>query len=658
MPFLDISNPNVDAHMGFSAGPTSSFVENFGAAFDVQRHVQSQVGLEADVEERYAKNGERYRELTGEEPPVFPYSAFAAAARHHLGENAAGFWQRGFFASADTGFADPADRDAFEGLQEHEAKIATLKAEHPDLKSFGDIFDEVRGQAAQMRATEAGVSARRGFAGFTGALLGGTAGAFSPRDPLNLVTLGLGGFGRTIGARILTEGAVQAGISGAGNLAGAAENARLLGQEPESLGSAVMTGFLGGALLRGAGEGARVGAPAAFHAVENKLFPQRAAARAIRDTIEGNLGRPLTALMADSGLGDRQLAEFMRRLPSTSRNRAAAAMLENAAELEALNPYGNSPAGSQKFAREAWQAHDAIEGDTAPPPLRGAVDRATREAAARDLARAENPETFARFDAAQKAHDDLAAQVEELRQQIDNRTMADAVARIDPASGERVRMIETELDGVIPKARRTELLHELNAVVENIGPETIAKAENDFRIGPKKRLKEAVARARTARKELAAVERETARAAADAEARLNVKRRADEEQMRAFALKPENAAAPGEARDRWAAATPAAAKAAADTAKAVSEAREAAGKAILDRAFPSEPSAGAVVEPPRAAGAPRMVDIGLDRLVPDDGKVVVGHNTDGSPVVKTIREVLDDLREDDRLLEAMKVCAI
>src|SRR5690606_32255200 len=69
---------------------------------------------------------------------------------------------------------------------------------------------------------------------------------------------------------------------------------------------------------------------------------------------------------------------------------------------------------------------------------------------------------------------------------INTRSPADAVGLVDEASGLRVREIEAELQR--PGARVEELEQELDMIVESIGPEEVARADQDWRIGPRREL--------------------------------------------------------------------------------------------------------------------------------------------------------------------------
>ncbi|NLS19908.1 hypothetical protein HGP16_25550 [Rhizobium sp. P40RR-XXII] len=101
----------------------------------------------------------------------------------------------------------------------------------------------------------------------------------------------------------------------------------------------------------------------------------------------------------------------------------------------------------------------------------------------------------------QQAQDAVAA----IEEPLAARRTSDTVGLIDPASAERLRAVEAELAGNIPAARRQALEQEQQSIVQSIGPDAIAKAENDFRIGPTKQAKAARKALASARQEFSKV---------------------------------------------------------------------------------------------------------------------------------------------------------
>lgn len=130
-----------------------------------------------------------------------------------------------------------------------------LKKREADPKAFADLPATQEEFDRQWREKEAArinaASARGEQAGLASRLIGGIGGAMT--DPLNLYTLPIGGFGKTVGQRILTEGLVGAGVETALQ-GGVQHNREELGLADLTLGEAAANiGFagLGAAGLRG-----------------------------------------------------------------------------------------------------------------------------------------------------------------------------------------------------------------------------------------------------------------------------------------------------------------------------------------------------------------------------------------------------------------------
>lgn len=144
---------------------------------------------------------------------------------------------------------------------------------------------------------------------------------------------------------------------------------------------------------------------------------------------------------------------------------------------------GNEPAAA--FTSDARLLHDAVA--TSAPEI---ADR---------LARA-----IDRMDAA-------SARVAQERAGVDALDQAAALETVDAASADRLRAVDAELSGTISPARRQALIEERAAITESLGPGGLDKAQSDLRIGPNRRLRDALKAERTARQELAAATRQAER---------------------------------------------------------------------------------------------------------------------------------------------------
>lgn len=137
---------------------------------------------------------------------------------------------------------------------------------------------------------------------------------------------------------------------------------------------------------------------------------------------------------------------------------------------------------------------------------------------------AKEPELAQRYRQAEEkfnaAQDRLAA----IEEGIATRTAADTLDLIDQPAAERLRAVEAELAANPKASRRAALEAERAMIVDSVGQDVIARAENDFRIGPSKQAKQARKVLATARQEFAKARRDVDALAVRDEAVANVRR--------------------------------------------------------------------------------------------------------------------------------------
>lgn len=130
------------------------------------------------------------------------------------------------------------------------------------------------------------------------------------------------------------------------------------------------------------------------------------------------------------------------------------------------------------------------------------------ETAVRGQVLADDPALAARYQAAEAKFTQAQERVAAIEEPLAARKQSDAVAMIDQPSADRLRAIESEI-AQKPSAKRLAALEaEQSVIVESLGPDAIAKAESDFRIGPQKQAKKARQTLATARQEFSKVRRE------------------------------------------------------------------------------------------------------------------------------------------------------
>ncbi len=661
MPFLNLENNMIGGVPG-SAGPTSGIGENFSAAFDDQSRNNSQFAAEAALEEVYGENQSRASALTGDALSAYTLPVYLAAARRV------------------TGGAEPKREDVtpvfwsqWEDFQKKEARLTELKRDHPEIMTFADVLTEARKRAGDTETRADDLYERAGAGGAVAAFVGRMAGSFTWRDPMNLGTLGLGGFGKNFALRVATEAGANSAIEAVNQFFGVEEGRKLLGLRDTNPWESIAAAGAGAAVLRGAAEG--VGP--AFRAAEARISPARARARVVADAINRGIDSPEFARAIATGrFSDADVLARLDGMPQTPTVRAARSAVEDDIDLKGSNPYGDGHEAAALHERKLEEAIRALNGDdlrsstaigrvidtTEVPRITVDDFDAMRGAEIERAARLEAPDAFRALDEADARVRDLDAQIAELSDSIREPSVGEAVGMVDPETGGRIRAIEVELEQPITASRRRTLEAELETVVANA---PIAEAErivNDTRIGPKKQIQSLENSRRAARKTYRSarrnVEAAMQRSAGRIEAQARLSGRLARQQMRDVAIDAEKSGLRGMSVPQ-----------SLYPAREVMEAMrrlvdEFDGKAHDVVSSIVERNARTLGEAGDAAGETvgnTGMDIGLDELVDGDLRIPIGVIGDDGrmvPQVMTVREILADMAEDQKLAEAMRVCLL
>jgi hypothetical protein len=247
---------------------------------------------------------------------------------------------------------------------------AAKRAGVPGLPGTQAEYDTQAFRRMGGRDADQALLARGSGAAAIGAqFLGGVAGSFA--DPVNLYTLPLGGGGKTIATRILSEGLFNAGVEAAQ----ASGNAQALGRMGEDYTVAdfaqeVGLAFAGGAAIRGGIEFAPKIDAAAYKALA-----------------------PLRERMPGGTVSERDFARaFTRSVPADLRTpdqQAALYVLMRGAEVNEASPYVGTHSGFDTHAAKLAEAMDDIEAGRLPverpsatPAVSGGATPETRSVAA------------------------------------------------------------------------------------------------------------------------------------------------------------------------------------------------------------------------------------------------------------------------------------
>lgn len=325
---------------------------------------------------------------------------------------------------------------------------------------------------------------RDDWPGFAASLGGGLQGAI--QDPATLVTLPLGiggGAARTVGGRILQttwREALLSGVSEAGVQPFVQKwraEAGLPAGFDEGLKNIGMATAFGGIL--GAGIRAGIETPGAIRRRLTKQIPAEVTPPPVEKIVEDlapvrDQLPPAQRAAVDIFDQDRAVIQAIRGELGDDIDAGAMRMLERSDRFaERLD--ASDPDDFNRFLREREFAQDPILAED--------------------------------YRAAREAYEAAEARLAELEGPLKARTVADTLEEIDPQAAARIRAIEEELKGQIPKQRRAALKAERTTIVETIGEDVLERTEREFRIKPQKRVKAARKRVRETRRKFNAVSR-------------------------------------------------------------------------------------------------------------------------------------------------------
>lgn len=237
-----------------------------------------------------------------------------------------------------------------------------------DLRTFKEIISEEKRKRAETIDETNLTGARSGFFGQVGSFIGGMAGSFDPaRDPLLFSSLGIPvGASGHIARRMMLEGMIGGGVEVVQQTQLVQPQHRLLGEEEGNVLEAVLFATVGSAAFRGVAEGA---APAA-RAVERRVAPHRAGARIIAEQFEAATGRPLdfSRVKRQQSMSLDQLLNAVRSMPESPQRFAMEGLLTNEVLTRESSPHNiSSKFGRVETEESVTIARQEFEG--APEPV-------------------------------------------------------------------------------------------------------------------------------------------------------------------------------------------------------------------------------------------------------------------------------------------------
>lgn len=232
-----------------SAGAQTGFLDNFKAAYTAQADVHSAFGADESMATLEQQQLDKLFGLTGERmSPLFP----GAWSNPEPTENR----QFAIMHSLAGDTLDAQQRAFMDDAQKQVDRYNKLATQN-GLLTYDQMFKQVQQNARQAVTNAAGTADRSTAMGWLGGALGGAAGSMTYRDPINLATLALGGVGKTAIARVVSEMGVASLSQAMELLSGGAENQQLLtGKGPTAgeMAEQVAETALGAGIIRGGGE--------------------------------------------------------------------------------------------------------------------------------------------------------------------------------------------------------------------------------------------------------------------------------------------------------------------------------------------------------------------------------------------------------------------
>ena len=630
---------------GFSGGGYSTSGEIFDAVFDDAEKNNSMFGLHQEFQDLYQENSKRAFDLVGENIPGFETLRFKDVARS-------------LYEGEGLGLEDQGDYTL--DLDQVNEKLKKLKEKNPEILTFEEMYARLKNQAGAIERRAADVLSRADTFGDVVGFMSGMVGAFNKNDPLNIASLAIGGWGKAAMTRIATEVGVGGLAETINQVLGVTENRKLLGLDNSIWRAAQQVLFAAGGagVFRGTIEVAPVG----FRAVERKVAPNRAAGRELLRALE-DVGVPVRSEV----FLQKTIELAPEKITKRATTRAAQQVLDQERRFIDDNALGGTPEGIAEHYRlarvadEEYRAGLEDEMNGVEPPRTSLFDgmnlRGVGEArgvpldevneildiASRDV----DAELAAKSEDVGQINDDVVKLEEGIRE-AETRPFSDFLRDVSPERADELAQIEQKkaMPG-LGKARRGRL----------------AKAEQEIRNSPEGRQATADRKAtvaegnkavenqniklREASKEVRALERRRGRIRDKAQKGIDTRpkkiKTPSEDKARAEGVRLEDAEAP-----RIPGIGNRGGLSPAENVRTTMERLREADPELARRMDE------AVARVDRSLDeADGTYDIGASRRV--SGEMMVGLD-DGTS--RSLRGHLDDIAENEKLVEAVKVCSI
>lgn len=441
-----------------STGPRVGFLESWAVAWEEQTRAAAMYGIENQMWQLDNEQTRAMRNAGIEDVPILSPDSIGFWADNMPGP-AAGVERyldvaRYYVDGGEPGFATE--------LQEYDQRINDLREKYPDLnlQTSREMWERVQSEA--QRYEQQAINNRRTFGGEVGAFIGGSLASLNPNtDPLNFVTLGVGGIGKSVVGRIATQAGAQGVIEGINQITGVQEQRRLLGVD-YGLGDAVSRvagAAIGGAAIQGVGEAVGFGLRRWFRSTPNDVAQPPTPEVLNRPALPDTSLVPPRAIPADENLAAAKLTrqpetyvDYLHEQSPLSVTRAGRA--RTVLDLDYMTTRLDEWGGERpwEIAPKTDTAITTPRGDfTAMPDMTRFVEKAQID----EIARRVDPDTFRRYD-------ELAQRKQTYRRWLDE------LAETRDAD------IQTRIDAVDAK------IYELAAKADETGGKRAAKLRKDI----------------------------------------------------------------------------------------------------------------------------------------------------------------------------------
>lgn len=437
-----------------ATGPRVGFLESWAVGWNEQVRASAQYGIEDQMWRAENENVTALRRAGVENVPFLSEDSFGIA--NALPGPAGG---SGTYLDVAKFYQDGGDPAFSTKLEDYDKRIGELQEKYPELnlRTSREMWEGV--QAAAQEYERRSMTDRRTVGGSVGAFLGGALASMNPNtDPLNFITLGVGGGGKTIATRIAGQAGAQGVIETLNQITGVQEQRRLLGLE-YGFGDAVQRvagAAVGGAALQGVGEAAAFGFRRWFRSTPTDRAPLPGVTE--KPVLPDTSMIPPQAIPADENLAAAKLTRspetYMdyvhERSPlSITRDGRARTVLDMDYVEERLNAWdGTNP----------WELPPKTDTATTLPNsdfIAPDMHRVAEQSQLDDMARQVDPQTFRRYDALAAQKEAYAKRIEELTggetpealarvAEVDNKIDA-LMAKLEDATGKRAAKLRNDL---------------------------------------------------------------------------------------------------------------------------------------------------------------------------------------------------------------------